>query len=206
MFLRAMSAAIFMATSASAATLSFNGQTYTDALTAMSMTDYFSATPTKVGQSKTLRFYLDDCVRKYDDIQASGGYGILNYCRPMSWYTNSSFYTLSLDGGAGANNFAQNYFFSLTFAPTKMVDPDSLLLSGASGITMTWDTEFAGNEGDSSFDWQGAVAPVPLPASVGMLGLALSGLCFARLPGKSARRSKVASASQHRHLARDLLG
>jgi hypothetical protein len=178
-----------------AATLSFNGSVYTSGAPP---SDYFLLNPTKVGQTNSVRFYDDGCPRVAADV-ASGGETLIS-CYLLSWGIGSAgvngpgFYSLTYDGAAGATPQTENFFFTLSFSPTRYIDiydpnipeEDYYLLGATLAITNSWRSTFSVNNEEIFVDYEAAIAPVPVPAMLPAsgAGILLWGLLSAR------RRSK----------------
>ncbi len=190
---------LLLAAPAHAATVTFNGQSYLDPFTALvGQRNMFLSPPVQVGQSLSLRFYDDSCVQKTAQVAANPGtYGAMRTCSLIDYYLDyASFFSLTLDGQQGPSATEQSYFFTLTFTPTSYVDPlspnfgqyyENLL--GYGQLAYSWSSDFAANNMYNYLNFEGAVAapaPVPVGASVGLLGLALTTL------GGFARRRRKA--------------
>lgn len=171
---------------AQAVPIDLNGQSYEDMDQIADFRTYFTATPTIVGHSRSLRFYDSTCPQ----MDAAGG-GALNGCALSRWADTSypgAFFQISYDGASGATATTQQFFFTVTFAPTRLIDPldpsipisDYYLLFGSLTYDTAWWMLLAGGTLHNRLTWEGTVVPVPVAPSVAMGGAGLAALGLMR--------------------------
>lgn len=170
--LAALSIVLFSSLAAPASTLTFNGNTYTDAFPP---TDYFTSNPTRVGGTTVYRFFWDVCA----GLATYGreiGLGRLSICGiEDTQNTQGSFFTGTYDGASGDGVRSTIFFFTVSFSPTFFTtDPD--YLTGNFHYALDYHFENDANADEYDMSLEGAIAPVPVPAGFGLLGMALLGL------------------------------